>query len=147
MHIDGRLALWNTLHDGFITQIGGAPGQLNLRVEIQYLTELLPGAPAWIDIQLENVTLFEWCEFGLNGVIEPAVDVMQLELIASKEPEILSAANEGDVVAVCCVEGFLNMRYASFSMKTDGGDHLDYETLLKVAETYWSNFGTKSKLP
>ena len=126
--------IWNTLHDGTIVAISGKlPGDVLLKIEIQYLCDTLCPGSSFIWIYLHDCQKLEYLEFEGTQVIK------DFELLNKMELEILSATQENDI-QVCCVSGILKLQYASASCKLDNGTQLSFKAIAEAANKYWSDW-------
>ncbi len=130
-----RIDFWNMLHDGGIqSRSGEVPGDLTLRVGIEYLTDLLPTEANHIVVGLLGCTRFDlytWdddpveslCAVGHPGDTDLA--------------EILSAEESDGVAKVTCVHGYLHAVYDDVRLSLAEGDHLPIEELDDASNRYW----------
>jgi hypothetical protein len=125
--------LWNMLHDGSITKIQGSLPDIALNVEIMYLREMFPGKGESFIVQLSDCTLFEYQPY------EESEAVTNLCEIALLEPEMLMARTDTEVIVIGCTEGYLRIRYESFSISLDNGMAITLEALENACKEYWDN--------
>ncbi|MEM9808096.1 MAG: hypothetical protein AAF959_22750 [Cyanobacteria bacterium P01_D01_bin.56] len=133
-----KIEIWNILHDAFISEINGKiPGDLCLKVEIEYLCELLSPDSSALWIYLNDCQRFEYTPYSQEEAINDIQQIQSLEL------GILSTTDEEKAeTIVCCDDGLLHMAYADISCQLDNGTPLTVEQLQAVSKTYWQNFGT-----
>ena len=125
--------IWNYLHDGMIVAVSGTlPSDISLKVEIQYLCDILSSGSSWLWIYLHGCQKFEYIQFEDDRVIK------DIHLLDNLELEILSATKENDI-QVCCVSGILKMQYIDASYKLSDGTEVTLKAITEAAKKYWSN--------
>jgi hypothetical protein len=130
-------AVWNMLHDGSIESITGAvPGDVDLRVGIEYLCEKLPTGADGILIHLRGCRHFEYRPFEGDAVT-------QLCEIAAADLEVLSAEEVDGTVSVCCARGFLRLVYGKVDCSLAEGEAISQEELQSAAHRYWTEWEEK----
>jgi hypothetical protein len=131
-------SLWNLLHDGSIVQAnGGVPGQVALHIECLYLRDMFPGTGDGFIVKLTECSLLEY-------ELYDELPIQALDVIASLEPEILSAKS-GAPLEVCCSAGTLRLQYASAELTLDTGEPVSSLELDQAAETYWRRWEERHK--
>jgi hypothetical protein len=131
-------AFWQYLHDGSIERIDGAvPGDLVVRVSIEYLRAQFAGAGDGFDIALHGCTRFEFEPYG--GV--PCDD---LAAIAAMDVEILSRADEMPLT-IACVTGVLRLDYAAAAIRLDTGEPVTIEQLVQASDAYWAAWEARGR--
>lgn len=129
----GLGAIWNYLHDGAICQISGSiPGNVVVRVEIDYLRRRFAEPGDAFDITLYGCTRFEF---------EPcdAPPISDFAELSRRELEILSVESEAPV-RVHCVGGVLTAEYANIAPHLDTGAALTMQQLIDASEAYWDEW-------
>ena len=129
--------IWNVLHDGLITAIRGAvPGDVDVTVEIEYLTEKLPRPCSSITVRLHDCAKWEFLRWQDDTTTTSFADFL------ADERDILSATVVAGDMQVICEGGALSLRYSHITLRCNDGSHLPLEELLAAATEYWEAFGS-----
>ena len=134
--VDSRF--WDIIHDGGVDAItGSVPGEVVLTVGIEDLCRQLATAANTLLASLRGCSLLSYTPYG-----EPPIS--DLQQIAARDVEVLSAVVEPDRVSVCCVGGTLDVAYRSVEVKTMEGvavtqEELDAAANRSVAEWLATN--------
>jgi len=127
--------IWNLLHDGGIAAVWGAvPGDLTLRVEIDYLTRIMTPPCDAIDLTLVGCDSFEYLNWNDD---RRTTDV---HVLAELEPEILSATSSPTGVRVICSNGQFDVQYKSIRVFRADGTPTSVEEIEATATAYWEAF-------
>jgi hypothetical protein len=127
-------AVWNTLHDGSIDAIhGSVPGDLHVRVDIEYLCQKLPTKASHVVVHLRGCRQFAYRPFEGGAVND-------LQEIATAGVEVLSAKEVSGSVSVCCVGGFLNLAYDRAEISLAEGRAISQAELEAAADRYWTEW-------
>jgi hypothetical protein len=121
--------LWNILHDGTIAQIRGkVPGDIRLRIEIEYLRDMFSPPGHSIYVTLTNCRRMQ--------LMAPPKKARRA--LSEKSVTILSAkkSDDGDIV-VNSTEGDLVLEYDSFKLELDSGEAISLEQLAQASKQYW----------
>ena len=132
------VAIWNELHDGTITEVVGTlPGEMRVKVEIEYLCDYLPTQAKHVFVTLTDCERFEYAPYE-GSVIPIPAEVAALEL------ELLSAGEDGNDMCVECADGSyggkLWLRYHIERTATAEGIELSQATLeyaVNLSVTEW----------
>ncbi len=122
---------------------GDIPGELNIKVEIEYLAEKLNGQNDNIYIQLKNCTLFEYERHWSKNEIQIYKTIKELEGI-SPALMALSCDEEDDYLLIWDISGLIKTRYESAELHLENGDSLSFAELNNASKEYWDNFGSES---
>ena len=121
------VGFWGIIHDGAIEAINGhVPGDVGLTIGIEYLCEHLPTAGATLKATLRGCRLLAYTPFGESTITD-------LQRIAEHEVEVLSGAAQGDRIAVCCVNGTLDVAYDAVEVRTVEGNSVSQAELEAAA--------------
>lgn len=135
-----RAELWNVLHDGGITAIvGTVPGDVEMRVSIQYLREMFSDDSEDIIVRLTNCSKLSmkiWEEDAMTDDPKRIVDT---------ETEILSTASEDVPVHIITTLGELDIDFDRFSLSLDNGRKISFEELCDACENYWNRWENEAK--
>ncbi len=127
-------AVWNTLHDGSIEAIDGSvPGDVHVRVAIEYLCEKLPTAASHVVVHLRGCRRFEYRPFEGDAVSD-------LSAIASADVQVLSAKDADGIVSVVCANGFLELVYDRTDISLAEGRAISQAELEAAAKRYWTEW-------
>jgi hypothetical protein len=128
--------IWNVLHDGLITAVrGGVPGDVDVTVEIEYLTEKLARPCASIIVRLHDCAKWEFLRWEDDSTTVSFTDFLAVER------DILSATVVAGDMQVICEGGVLSVRYSHTTLRCHDGTHLPLDELLAAATAYWDAFG------
>lgn len=95
-HVD----IWNVLHDGSIVAFtGDCPGDISVKVEIEYLCEVLATGSKFLWVHLRR------CSDVAHIPFECSACFMHLVHLGDGDLEILSAKEEEHYISVCCAKG------------------------------------------
>jgi len=136
--------IWNILHDGALVDLqGNIPGELNIKVEIEYLANMLNGQYDNIFVKLENCSLFEYERNWSKDEIQIYKTIKELDGI---EPALmaLSCDEENDYLLIWDICGSIKTRYDSAELFLENGDSLSFDELYNASKEYWRNFGAKA---
>jgi hypothetical protein len=125
--------IWNLLHDGSIVDIRGVvPGDVTVRVEIDYLTRIMSPSCEAIDIALLGCHGFEYVNWSDDH------RTTDLQVLAQSEPEILSASSTSTGVRVTCTTGQFDIQYADVRLTRQDGMPSSVEEIDAAATAYWN---------
>ena len=127
--------IWNLLHDGSIADLRGTvPGDLTLRVEIEYLTRRMTPPCAAIDVTLLGCDRFEYLHWSDDRRSTDAA------LLPTLETDILSASAIDEGVRVICSDGQFDIRYDAVQLARDDGSPCTIAEISDAATRYWDDF-------
>jgi hypothetical protein len=127
-------AFWNTIHDGCIEAISGnVPGDITLKVGIEYLCKQLPTAASALNIALRNCSLFTFVPDG-QSMVSNIRDIVALDV------EVLSASAQDNYVSVICAGGQLQVAYEAAEIRLMEGTLMSQSVLEDAARRYWSEW-------
>lgn len=130
--------IWNLLHDGGITGVkGSVPGDLTIRVEIGYLTNLMQPPCEALLVTLLNCETFEYLHWQDDH------RTRDVGILKTLEPEILSASATTQGVQVICSSGQFDICYGGVAVGREDGTPTSIAELEEVATAYWNAFGSK----
>ena len=136
--------IWNILHDGALVEIqGDVPGDLKIKVEIEYLANKLSGGFDNILVTLRNCELFEYERYWSKDETQTYKSIKELEGI-SPSLEALSCDEKDGYLLIVDICGTIKTKYDSAHLALENGGPLSFEELSKVSKEYWDNFGAKS---
>ena len=140
--------LFNALHDGGIVSWHGDKNQLNLKIECQYLAELLDPSFGHFHLQLlqiERLVFVPW----MNQEFIPHEYFVSLEDIFQSPLEIKSADIKDDLVVVYCSQGKpgydysggnLYIKCADFKLSDQRNAEISLNELKTISTKYWREF-------
>lgn len=133
--------IWNTLHDGIITDIeGNIPGTLNLTIEIEYLANRLKGNYDSIKVSLSECTLFKYDFYKSK---DETLHYEQLTEIVSQQPIIISCEEENGHLVIECACGLIQCKYTGSELFLLNNEILSYEALFNECKGYWDEWEEK----
>ena len=136
--------IWNILHDGALVKIqGDVPGELKIKVEIEYLANKLGGGFNNILVTLSDCAIFEYERYWSKDETQTYKSIEELEGI-SPSLEVLSCDEEEEYLLIVDICGTIKTKYRSAQLSLENGDPLSFEELDNVSKEYWDNFGAKS---
>lgn len=127
--------IWNLLHDGSIVAFEGEyPGDISVKVEIEYLCEVLAVGSTFLWVHLHGCSAIAYTPFNDST---PITDLTQLR---DCDLEILSAKNEEGHILVCGTDGILRLNYVEATYELDNGAAVTFATLLQASKKYWNEW-------
>lgn len=137
--MDERIGIWNVLHDGEITAISGDDGEtLTMFVSIPYLRRRLEPLGDSFVLTLSGLTRLEFRNFdGTPSSLREELD--------SGSPEILSTESKLMPVLIATTLGHLTLDFQSISFALDTGQAVEYETIEKACDAYWTEWNAKAE--
>jgi len=127
-------AFWNTIHDGCIEAISGTvPGDITLKVGIEYLCKQLSTTAPALNIVLRKCSLFSYIPNGESALFN-------LRDIAAHDVEVLSANAQETHVNVICAGGALQVAYETVEIRLVEGTLISQSILEDAARRYWSEW-------
>jgi hypothetical protein len=135
---DPRVGIWNVLHDGEITAVAHCDDTLTLFVNIPYLRRRLEPLGDSFVLRLRGLKRAEFHDF------EGGTTDLRTELEIGS-PEILSTDSTTMPVTVETTMGRLILDFRSLDFAMDTGQEIQYETIAKVCEEYWTEWEAKAK--
>ncbi len=150
--MDEIVEFLNICHDGAIVRHQFEPGTLTLDIEIEYLTERLPGAPEFLRFRIFDVSdpRFEtWPrqEHAPRRILTDPDDIFAFE------PDVLDARRDGDLIKVALhvgptiadhSGGNLSFRAAGIEVYIEGRERIGVEELGSVCREYWEEWSTSA---
>lgn len=134
--MDPRIAIWNVLHDGEITAVAEDDETLTMFVSIPYLRRRLEPLGDSFILQLEGVKRCEFRDF------DGRITTLREEL-ETCSPEILNTESESMPVSIETTSGQLILDFKSIRFALDTGESVDYSTIEKVCDEYWTEWKAK----
>lgn len=132
--------IWNLLHDGNIASIRGeCPGNVSVKVEIEYLCEVLSAKSTFIWVHLHGCSTIAYTPF------HDSTCITALSQLRDCDFEILSAKNEGNHISVCCTDGILHLNYVDTTCELDNGTSVTLDTLLQACQKYWDEWSHRER--
>ena len=136
MPVDPRTGIWNVLHDGEITAIAHREETLTLFVSIPYLRRRLEPLGDSFVLVLKGLKRVEFHDFdGTTTDLRSELEI--------GTPTILSTDSEEVPVTVETTMGRLILDFASIYFSMDTGQEIQYETIAKACEEYWTELEAK----
>ncbi len=134
--------VWNTLHDGVITNIeGNVVGDLSLTIQIDYLAKRLSGSYDSVKIKLHECSVFN---YELYDSKEEIKQFKSLEEIKKQQPILLSCECEKGVLLIACASGIIKCKYASSELFLLNNKKISYQILSSECELYWDEWEKKA---
>ena len=135
-----QVDIWNVLHDGSIVAFtGDCPGDISVKVEIEYLCEVLATGSKFLWVHLRSCRDVAYIPF------ECSASVMQLVHLGDCDLEILSAKDEVNYISVCCTQGVLRLNYVDATCELDTNVPISFATLSQTYKKYWDDWDWHSK--
>jgi len=133
-----RADIWNLLHDGEITAIGGTvPGYVRITVNIAYLRRRFSPEGDSFVITLRNCTILQ-----LKPYNEPVETDFQK--IVSSKVEFLSTESSDCPIKLATTVGELEIDFQTFELSLDTGAIISYDQLDEASRNYWDAFASRS---
>lgn len=133
--MEANIDLWNLLHDGSVVAFSGdCPGNVSVKVEIEYLCEVLATGSKFLLIHLQDCSDIAYSPFTSPDM------VLSLESLGDCDLEILSAKDEYSHISVACTEGVIRLNYVDASCTLDNGAPISFFTLSQACKKYWSTW-------
>ena len=140
MSMRSQVDIWNVLHDGSIVAfIGECPGDISVKVEIEYLCEVLATGSKFLWVHLRSCSDAVYSPFGSSA------SVMHIVHLGDCDLEILSAKEEENHISVCCTEGILRLDYLDANCELDTGIPVPVAMLSQACKKYWDDWDRHSK--
>lgn len=135
--------IWNVLHDGALVNIqGNAPGDIIIKIKIEYIANKLIGQNDHIIVNLKNCSLFEYERQWSIDEVQVYKTIKELEGI-SPDLMALSCDEENDHLIIWDICGSIKTKYDSAELSLENGEPLSFEDLDNASKEYWDNFGEK----
>ena len=140
MQMRSPVDIWNLLHDGrLVACTGECPGNISMKVEIEYLCEILATESKFLWVHLRS------CSDVAYNPFKRSASVMHPMLLGDCDLEILSAKDEENHISVCCTEGILRLNYVDATCELDTGASITFATLSQAYKKYWDDWDRRSK--
>lgn len=139
--MDERIAIWNLLHDGEITAVSEDGDTLTMFVSIPYLRRRLKPLGDSFVLTLAGVRRAECRDFGGAAASESPLR----EELEIGTPEILKTESEYMPVTIQTTMGQVILDFQSIRCTLDTGEPIEYETIEKVCEEYWTEWQAKAE--
>ena len=139
--MDTRIAIWNVLHDGEITAISQDGDTLTMFVSIPYLRRRLKPLGDSFVLTLAGIRQAECRDF--SGAASSASSLRE-ELEIGK-PEILKTTSESMPLTIETTMGQLILDFQSIRFALDTGQPIEYESIEKVCEEFWTEWQAKAE--
>jgi hypothetical protein len=135
--MDERIQIWNHLHDGEITAVAEDGDTLTMFVSIPYLRRRLKPLGDSFVLTLSGVRQAECRDFvGAISSLGEEFDI--------GTPEILQTKSEFVPVTIDTTMGQLILDFQTIRFALDTGQSVDYKTIAKASEDYWTESRTKT---
>ena len=136
--MDARIEIWNVLHDGDITAISEDGDALTMFVSIPYLRRRLKPLGDSFVLTLAGVRQAECRDFdGATSSLREELDI--------GTPEIIKTESESMPVTIETTMGQLILDFQSIQFALDTGQSVDYKTIEKVCQEYWTEWQAKAE--
>lgn len=136
--MDACIEIWNVLHDGDITAISEDGDALTMFVSIPYLRRRLKPLGDSFVLTLAGVRQAECRDFdGATSSLREELDI--------GTPEIIKTESESMPVTIETTMGQLILDFQSIRFALDTGQSVDYETIEKVCQEYWTEWQAKAE--
>ena len=139
--MDARISIWNILHDGDVTAVSEDGDTLTMFVSIPYLRRRLKPLGDSFVLTLSGVKQAECRDFG--GAASSAHSLREELDIGT--PEIIKTESESMPVTIETTMGQLILDFQSIRFALDTGQSVDYETIEKVCQEYWTEWQAKAE--
>src|SRR4051812_30715220 len=136
--MDARIEIWNVLHDGDITAISEDGDTLTMVVSIPYLRRRLKPLGDSFVLTLAGVRRAE-CR-GFDGTTSPLGEELDIGT-----PEVIKTESESMPVTIETTMGQLILDFQSIRFALDTGQLVEYETIEKVCQEYWTEWQAKAE--
>lgn len=137
--------IWNILHDGALVELQGkTPGDIKIKVKIEYLANKLKGRRDHIYVILKKCLMFEYERQLSKDRVQTYKTIDELEGIT---PALmaLSCDEENDYIIIWDICGSIKTKYDSAELKLEDGEPLSFEELDIASEEYWSTWSAKNR--
>jgi len=139
--MDARITIWNVLHDGEITAISEDGDTLTIFVSIPYLRRRLKPLGDSFVLTLTGVRQAEYRDFsGAASSVSPLREALEIGT-----PEILKTESESMPLTIETTMGQIVLDFQSIRFALDTSQPIDYESLEKVCEEYWTEWQAKAE--
>ncbi|MBC3881929.1 hypothetical protein H8K35_10425 [Undibacterium sp. LX40W] len=130
--------VWGVFHDGILVRIDGTvPGDLVLRIQIEYLRNQFDESGDYFIIELGCCTKFRYSEYD-----NPPTE--ELSEIQAREIDLLYVSSEQPLVLDCSM-GVLELEYESMRVLLPSGRTVTRDELIAASENYWNEWGQRAK--
>jgi hypothetical protein len=138
--MDKRIQIWNVLHDGEITAVSGENSDtFTMFVSIPYLRRRLKPLGDSFVLTLKGLKRLEFYNF--DGTMKSTAQ----EELEIGSPEILSTKSEAMPIRIETTIGYLILDFESVRFAMDTGQEIEYETIKKVCEEFWTEWNAKAE--
>ena len=132
--------IWNLLHDGSIVTFSGeCPGDISVKVEIEYLCDVLATESKFLWVHLHSCSDVEFTPFENSELVKDLTQLGDCDL------EILSATDEESHISVCCTNGILRLNYVDATCELENGVSVTFTTLSQACKKYWNDWEQRSR--
>jgi hypothetical protein len=138
MKMNEKFQIWNVLHDGEITAIEQNGETLTMFVSIPYLRRRMKPIGDSFVLTLMGLTRLEYHDH--SGKAASLAEEIEVAM-----PEILSTDSESMPVKVNLTMGHLLIEFESIKFAMDTGEPLQFDTIAKVAQEYWTEWKEKAE--
>src|ERR1035437_1177006 len=139
--MDTRIQICNVLHDGEITAVSEDGDILTMFVSIPYLRRRLKPLGDSFVLTLVGVKQAECRDF--SGAASSASSLREELDIGT--PEIIKTESESMPVTIETTLGQLILDFQSIRFALDTGQPIEYATIQKVCEEYWTEWQVKAE--
>jgi hypothetical protein len=143
MNITDQRNVFNIFHDGYISEVSGQYDLLTLKIEIEYLAELISLDYKYFYVDLILCDEIKFIEWDNNETFYDTSKISELE------PEILDCDNDvSDKLKIFCAlsvgsGGELWITTKDIKLFDQKRTELSLEELENICDKYWDGFGKK----
>lgn len=132
--------IWNLLHDGgIVTFSGECPGDISVKVEVEYLCDVLATGSNFLWVHLHSCSDVEFTPFENSELVKDLTQLRDCDL------EILRAKDEESHILVFCTDGILRLNYVDATCELDNGVSVTFTSLSQACKKYWDDWERRSK--
>lgn len=145
--------VFSIFHDGGIAAYHIAGDNLELEIEISYLTQRINQAYTKFFLSLHNARDFSFSTWPHDVNAAPAI-IHDPSQIFAGEPEILSSEVKNGLIEVVMNQhstdydycgGYLSFKADAAQVADEGGKQYDVNELGQICEDYWNEWSNKNK--
>jgi len=141
MKLEEQRDIFNIFHDGSIVSISDQNNLLTLKIEIQYLAELISEEFDHFFVDLISCDILKFINWGNEKTI------LDIQIISKLEPEILNCDKEvTDMLRILCAlsigpGGELWIKTKEIKIFDQKKNEITIDELRRICKKYWDRFG------
>ncbi|MFX1238851.1 MAG: hypothetical protein ACFFAS_07235 [Promethearchaeota archaeon] len=138
MNLEEQREIFNIFHDGTIINVERQDSDILLKIDIEYIAQILNETYKFFYLKLINCRFFKFVDWDDNEIID------NLVMISEMEPEILSCDVVLDGVKIFCIlsmvsGGAIHFEAEHIKIYDHAKIEISLDKLVSSCEEYWNN--------